>query len=84
MPDIGHVGGAAGQHPAVGRGDMGVGPEHRGHPAVEVPSHRDLLAGQLGVEVDEDRVGLPRQLVEQLVDRCEGVRSTCRCIVPLS
>ena len=44
---------------------MGVGPEDRGDASVEVPSHRHLLAGQLGVKVDDDRVGLAVEALEQ-------------------
>jgi len=47
-----------------------VGPEHGGDPAVEVPPHRHLLARHLGVEVDEDEVGL--DLLEDAVDLVEG------------
>ena len=32
-------------------------PTHGADAAVEVPAHRHLLAGHLGVEVDEERVG---------------------------
>jgi len=34
-----------------------VGAEHRRDAAIEVPAHRNLLAGELGVEVDDHRVG---------------------------
>jgi len=50
-----------------------VSAEHRGDAPVEVPAHRDLLAGQLGVEVDDAGVHRSRQGVEQLVDRVEGI-----------
>jgi len=52
---------------------MGVRAEHRGHAAVEVPAHRHLLAGQLGVEVDEERVPPSGKGGEQLVDGGERV-----------
>jgi len=52
---------------------VGVRPEDRRHAAVEVPAHRHLLAGQLGVEVDDERVGGAGERVEQLVDRGERV-----------
>jgi hypothetical protein len=45
--------------------------EHGGDPAIEVPAHRDLLAGQLGVKVHDDRVGRTGKRLEELVDRCE-------------
>ena len=51
-----------GQHPGVGGRHVGVGAEDGGDAAVEVPAHRHLLAGHLGVEVDDDAVGLePRR-----------------------
>ena len=54
--DVGLQGGAAGEDPLVGGGDVGVGAEHGAHPAVEVEAHRLLLAGRLGVEVDQDHL----------------------------
>ena len=45
-------------------------PKHGGDPAVEVPAHRDLLARHLGVEVDDDAVGLDP--LEDAVDLVEG------------
>jgi len=45
-----------------------MGAEHRGDPAVEVPAHRDLLAGELGMEVDDECVGGARQRFEQVID----------------
>ena len=68
MPDVGDVGGAARQHAGVGGGDVGVGADDRGDAAVEVPAHRHLLARHLGVEVDEEGVGLAFQAVEDGVD----------------
>jgi len=35
-----------------------VGADDPGHAPVEEPAHADLLAGRLGVEVDEDVVDL--------------------------
>ena len=55
--DVADEGGAAGQDPRVGGRDVGVGAEHGGHAAVEVPAHRDLLARHLGVEVDDHDLG---------------------------
>jgi hypothetical protein len=55
---------------------MGVRAQHGGHPPIEVPSHRDLLAGCLGVHVDEDVVGLAAQLEQQRVGLGEG-RAAC-------
>ncbi len=56
--DVGDEGGAFGEDAAVGGRHVGVGAEHRGDAAVEVPAHRHLLAGHLGVEVDDHRVGV--------------------------
>jgi len=49
-----------------------VGAEHRGDAAVEVPAERHLLARHLGVEVDDDDVGLTFEAVEQGVGLDEG------------
>ena len=57
IPTSRDVRGAAGQHARVGGRDVGVGAEAGGDAAVEVPAHRDLLARQLAVEVDDHRVG---------------------------
>jgi hypothetical protein len=50
-----------------------VGAEDGRDPPVEVPSHRDLLARQLGMEIDDEGVGGAGQGAEQLVDSGEGV-----------
>jgi len=47
--------------------------EHGGDAPVQVPAHRHLLAGQLGVEVDDEGIGRPGERFEQLVDRRERV-----------
>ena len=60
-----------GQHAPVGGRDVGVRAEHREHAAVEVPAHRHLLAGRLGVEVDHHHVGLVAQPGEHAVDDVE-------------
>ena len=52
---------------------MGVGAEDGGDAAVEVPAHRDLLAGHLGVEVDDHAVGL-----DPLEDRVDLVERRAR------
>ena len=64
-PDVGHVCRAARQHARVGRRHVGVRPDARGHAPVEVPAHRDLLAGRLRVHVDEHGVGSVAQLGER-------------------
>ncbi len=55
--DVGDVGGPAREHARVGGRHVRVGPDHRGHLAVEVPPERDLLARRLRVHVDEHVVG---------------------------
>jgi len=45
-----------------------VRPEHRGHAAVEPRRERDLLAGGLGVDVDEDHGCRCPGLLDELVD----------------
>jgi len=50
-----------------------VGAEHSGDASVQVPAHRDLLAGELRVEVDDEGVRSAGQRFEELVDRREGV-----------
>jgi len=48
---------------------MCVGPEDGSDATVEVPAHRHLLAGHLGVEVDDREVTL--DLLEDAVDLVE-------------
>ena len=69
---VGDVGGAAGKNARIGGRDVGVGAHHGGHPAVEEPAHPDLLAGRLGVDVDQDVVDLALELAEDGVDLDEG------------
>ena len=45
------------QHALVGRGRMRVGADHAARAPVDEVAHRLLLAGGLGVEVDQDGVG---------------------------
>ena len=52
--DVGQVGRALRQDPLVGRLHVRVRADDGGDLAVEVPAHRDLLGGRLGVEVHED------------------------------
>jgi len=47
---------------------MGVGAHARGHAAVEVPAHSDLLARRLGVHVDEHVRRAPAQVRQRRVD----------------
>ena len=59
--DVAEEGGALRQHALVGGRHVGVGADHRADPAVEIEAQRLLLAGRLGVEVDEDHLHLRRQ-----------------------
>ena len=72
----------AGQHPGVGGRHVGVGAEDGGDAAVEVPAHRDLLAGHLGVEVDDD-ARRPRSARGSRRPRGRAERATCRPTAPL-
>ena len=45
------------QDPSVGSRHMGVRAEHSKHAPIQIPSHRNLLARCLCVEVDDDRIG---------------------------
>jgi len=54
--DVGDVCSASGQHPRVGRRDVGVGADDGGDATVKVPAHADLLARRLGMHVDEHMV----------------------------
>lgn len=69
--DVGNVGGSSGQHAGVGGGDVGVGSEDGGDAPVEIPAEGALLAGGLGVDVEQD--DLRGQLADQLVGLAEGV-----------
>ena len=51
--------------------------------AVEVPAHRHLLAGHLGVEVDEERVGLPSSRSSSASTSVNGERAACSWTWPL-
>src|ERR1041384_2629574 len=75
-PHVGDVGGAAGKDPRVRRPDVGVGPQERGDPAVEMPSERHLFRGRLRVHVEHDHGRLlahladgPVGLLERAVER---------------
>ena len=64
-----------GRHALVGGGNVGVGAEHGGDAAVEIPAERDLFAGGFAVEVEEDDLGsgLALDLRQELVGLAEGV-----------
>jgi hypothetical protein len=67
-PHVGDVRGAAGEHARIGGRHVGVGAHHGGHPPVEIPAHADLLAGRLGVHVDDHVVDLVLERVQGGVD----------------
>lgn len=50
---IGLIGRAAREHARIRRGNVSVRADHRGHASIEIPTHRNLLAGDLGVKVQE-------------------------------
>jgi hypothetical protein len=64
---IGLVRGSVGQDARVRGGDVRVRAHHRRDAAVQVPAHRHLFAGQLGMKIDESDFDLLRQLFENLV-----------------
>jgi len=47
---------------------MGVGADDRGHAAIQEPAHADLLAGRLGVHVDEHVLGATLQGAQRRFD----------------
>src|SRR5207247_7502280 len=73
---VGDIGGSAGQDPGVGGRDVGVSADHGAGAAVQVPPHRRLLGGRLGVHVAEDHlrvrmrredgVGRPERVVQRV------------------
>ena len=63
-PQVGDEAGAAGEHPAVRRGNVGVGAPDRRRPAVQVPAHGPLFAGGLGMEIHQHQVKAPTAPVE--------------------
>ena len=69
---VGHVGGPARQHAGVGGGHVGVGAHARQRAPVEMPAHRHLLAGGLGVHVHEHGVAAVAQVRQQRVGLGEG------------
>ena len=68
---IGLVGRAARQDARVGGGHVGVRADHRGNAAVQVPAHGDLLAGDLGVKIDEPHLDRRVELGQDLVGLAE-------------
>ena len=63
--DVGLIGRAVLEDLFVGRGDVGVRAEHGRDPAVEVAAQELLVAGRLGVDVDDDD---PRVAADPLED----------------
>src|ERR1035437_6806614 len=71
---IGLVGRALGHDPLVGGGHVGVRPDDRADPAVEVDTEGVLLAGEFAVEVqDANRRKRLGSLLNELVELCERV-----------
>ena len=64
---------AAGKDALVRGGDVRVRAQQRSNATIEIPPQRDLLAGSLSVNVDEDDLGggVLGDLREQLVQPCE-------------
>src|SRR2546430_16394117 len=52
--DVGQESCPAGKNGLIGRGDVGVGSDHSGYTAIEVPTHRNLLRRGFPVHVDEN------------------------------
>ncbi len=65
------IGGAVGEDPLVGGGDVGVGAEQGGDAAIEIPAQGNFFAGGFAVQVEEDDLG--GDLAEELVGLTEGV-----------
>lgn len=59
--------GAVRKNPLVGGGHVGMGSENRRHPSIEVSPHDLLVAGGLGVVVEEDHAGTTRHRGEDAV-----------------
>ncbi len=70
--DVALEGRPAGKNLFVGRGHVGVGAQHGADAPVQVPAHQLLVAGGLGVEVDQDHADLGRQRGQHPVGRLEG------------
>ena len=60
-----------GQDLLVGGGDVGVRAEHGRDPAVEVAAEQLLVAGRLGVDVDDDHPGVAADPLEHAVGGAE-------------
>ena len=72
---VGLVGGAVGEDALVGSGDVGVGADHGGKAAVEIPAESYFFAGGFAVEIEEDDFGfgLAGDLGEEFVGFAERV-----------
>src|SRR5690606_26498289 len=69
------IGRAAGQDLGVRRRNVGVGADHQAGAAVAEVAHAHLLAGRLGVHVDDDGVGddAQRRGLQLALHGAEGV-----------
>src|ERR1700694_2421669 len=71
-PDVGHIGRATRENPAVCRRDVRVGADDGAHAAVEIPAHGCLLGGCFSVHVAEDDLYV-RVSRQDRISRPEGV-----------
>jgi len=81
-PNIRDVRRAAREDAQVGGGHVRVGADDGRDAAVEVPAQADLLAGRLGVHVDEDVVDLALEAAEDRVDLDERRAAGAEVEVP--
>src|SRR5688572_22496724 len=73
-----HVRRALRKDARVGCGHVRVGTDDRGEAAVEMPAHRDLLAGGFGVPIENANARrVSSELIEQTVDGAEWVVGRC-------
>ena len=68
----GQVRGATRQHLSVGGWHMGVGAHDQAGAAIQMKAQGALLAGRLGMKVDDDHLGLGRALVQQRIERASA------------
>ena len=77
--DVGLIGGAVLEDLLVGGGDVGVRAQHGRDAAVEVAAEELLVAGRLGVDVDQDHPRLAADLAEDAVGGAERVSRPAAC-----
>jgi hypothetical protein len=69
---IGLIRRAIRQNARVRGRDVRVRADHRGNPAVQIPAHGHLLAGQLGVKIYETDFRAGRQILQNLIGLAKG------------